>query len=91
MENVTNLKKSFSEINKNWGTQISLAMALIILMIIFSISSRYFFTLSNFVNLGHYMSILGIMAAGCTVALIVGALDVSQTGTAKGSWLGWQE
>jgi ribose transport system permease protein len=78
MENATSLKKSFLEINKNWGTQISLAVALIILMIIFSISSKYFFTVSNFVNLGHYMSILGIMAAGCTVALIVGALDVSQ-------------
>ena len=78
MENENNLKRSFLDLNKKWGTQISLAVALVILIVIFSTFSKYFFTFNNFVNIGHYMSILGIMAAGCSVALIVGALDVSQ-------------
>lgn len=68
----------FSEINRDWGTQISLTAAIIILAVVFSIASPYFFTVKNLVNVGHYMSIMGILAAGCTVALIIGALDVSQ-------------
>lgn len=71
-------RTKFSEINRDWGTQLSLLGAILLLVIVFSIASPYFFTVKNFVNLGHYMSIIGILAAGCTVALIIGALDVSQ-------------
>ena len=71
-------RTKFAEINRDWGTQISLLGAIIILGIVFSIASPYFFTIKNLVNVGHYMSIMGILAAGCTVALIIGALDVSQ-------------
>ena len=71
-------KTKFSVINRDWGTQISLVVAIILLGIVFSSISPYFLTIKNIVNLGHYMSIIGILAAGCTVALIIGALDISQ-------------
>jgi len=74
----SNTKTVISEINRDWGTQLSLLGAIILLGIVFSILSPYFFTIKNLVNVGHYMSIMGILAAGCTVALIIGALDVSQ-------------
>jgi len=73
-----NIKKNIAELNKNWGPQISLAVALILLLILFSSTSPFFFTSSNLANIGLYMTILGVMAAGATVALIVGMLDVSQ-------------
>jgi ribose transport system permease protein len=75
---VSGSRTRFAEINRDWGTQISLLGAIIILGVVFSIASPYFFTIKNLVNVGHYMSIMGILAAGCTVALIIGALDVSQ-------------
>jgi len=74
----SNFKPRLTEINRSWGTQLSVLGAILLLMIVFSISSPYFFTFKNLVNVGHYMSIMGILAAGCTVALIIGALDVSQ-------------
>ena len=64
--------------NQNWSSQISLAAALILICIVFSILSPFFFTRLNFVNIGHYLPPFAIMAAGCTVALTLGALDVSQ-------------
>jgi ribose transport system permease protein len=77
-QNSSNVRTRFSELNRDWGTQLSLLGAIILLSIVFSIASPYFFTIKNLVNVGHYMSIMGILAAGCTVALIIGALDVSQ-------------
>jgi ribose transport system permease protein len=77
-ERYSNVRTRFSELNRDWGTQISLLGAIILLSIVFSIASPYFFTIKNLVNVGHYMSIMGMLAAGCTVALIIGALDVSQ-------------
>ncbi len=71
-------KTVLGEINRTWGTQLSVLGAILLLVIGFSVASPYFFTFNNLVNVGHYMSIMGILAAGCTVALIIGALDVSQ-------------
>jgi ribose transport system permease protein len=65
-------------INKNWGQQVSLGIALIILLVFFTSTSKYFFQYNNFVNLGHYMPVLGIMAVGCHIALLMGMLDLSQ-------------
>jgi ribose transport system permease protein len=75
---MANIKKYISEVNKNWGPQLSLLVALATLMIFFGNASEFFFTLSNFSNIGLYMTILGVMAVGATMALIVGCLDVSQ-------------
>lgn len=78
MENINNFKKRLLDINKNWGAQLSIFIAIILLVIIFSASSKYFFTIRNLTNIGFYMAIVGVMAAGCSVALITGLLDISQ-------------
>lgn len=51
---------------------------LVILCIIFGINSEYFFQFRNIMNIGTYASIMGTMAAGLTVAMLLGGLDVSQ-------------
>lgn len=59
-------------------SDISTLIALVLLCIIFGFGSEYFFTLSNLMNIGSYASIMGTMAAGLTVAMLLGGLDVSQ-------------
>lgn len=65
-------------IRKLMKSDISTIIALIILCLIFGLSSPYFFTFSNIMNIGTYASIMGTMAAGLTVAMLLGGLDVSQ-------------
>jgi ribose transport system permease protein len=58
--------------------ELSTIIMLVILCVIFGINSEYFFTLRNIMNIGTYASIMGTMAAGLTVAMLLGGLDVSQ-------------
>ena len=69
------LQKKFSKLMKG---NISTVIALIILCLIFGLSSPYFFTFRNLMNIGTYASIMGTMASGLTVAMLLGGLDVSQ-------------
>ena len=57
---------------------ISTVIALIVLCLIFGVASPYFFTFTNVMNIGSYASIMGTMASGLTVAMLLGGLDVSQ-------------
>lgn len=57
---------------------ISVVIALIIMCVFFGIASPYFFTFKNIMNIGTYASIMGTMASGLTVAMLLGGLDVSQ-------------
>lgn len=63
------------------GTTISLILVYIIICIVFTCLSGYFLTIQNFLNIGTYASITGIMAAGVTVAMILGHIDMSQYAT----------
>ena len=63
---------------KNARGEVSAFIMLIILWIIFGFGSEFFFTFRNIMNIGSYMSIMGTMAAGLTVAMLLGGLDVSQ-------------
>jgi ribose transport system permease protein len=60
------------------GNILSLAIALILLSVVWAILSPYFFTLKNIMNVLMFASILAIRASGLTVAMITGALDISQ-------------
>jgi len=60
------------------GQEASLIIALILMCIVFTILSPYFLSLKNIINIGIYASIMGVMAAGLTVAMILGGMDVSQ-------------
>ena len=58
-------------------TETSLAAVLVIVAIIFSFSSPYFLTLSNFSDLIEAYSVTTILAAGVFVVLVSGGIDIS--------------
>jgi len=64
-------------------TEIALIAANLATFAIFSLSSPYFLTLSNFVNLIEAYSVTTILAAGVFVVLVSGGIDVSFTATAS--------
>ena len=51
--------------------------ALVVLCIVLSLASPYFFTLRNIFNVLQGMSTIGIMAVGATMVLVSGGLDLS--------------
>jgi len=76
----------------------SLLIGLIVICIIMSILSPYFFSVKNFLNIGLAASVSGTMAAGLTIYMLMGALELSQystsafCGTLMGvllAWHGW--
>jgi len=56
----------------------SIFLALILISIVWSILTPFYFTAANFKNILVYISANGIMAAGLTVTLVLGGLDLSQ-------------
>ena len=60
----------------------SLLIALIVLCIVMSILSPYFFTVKNIMNIGLATSVSGTMVAGLTVYMLMGSLELSQYATA---------
>ena len=79
------LGNTIGRLIKNGGTTFSLIIVYIIICIVFSFLSPYFFTVSNFLNIGTYASIIGVMAAGSTIAMLLGAIDISQYAVATTS------
>ena len=63
---------------KSGGTTLSLIIVYILMCTVFSILSPYFLKVKNFTNILVYMSITGVMAAGVTVTMLLGAMDISQ-------------
>jgi ribose transport system permease protein len=60
------------------GEIVSILIALILLCAFFSLTSPYFLTIKNILNFTMNTSILGIMAAGLFIAMVIGEIDVSQ-------------
>lgn len=56
----------------------SVLIAVVALSIVWSLASPYFLTVANIKNIGVYMSAAGIIAAGVTVSMLLGGLDLSQ-------------
>ena len=50
---------------------------LVVIGALFTLLSPYFFSIGNFLNIGLAVSITGVAAAGATVALLSGSLDLS--------------
>lgn len=63
-------------------TETALAAATLFAGLILSLSSPYFLTLPNFVNLVEAYSVTTILAAGVFVVLVSGGIDISFTATA---------
>jgi len=57
----------------DWGLYIALAA----MILFFSLASPYFLTLPNLLNIGEAMAVTGIIAAGLTIVLIAGQLDLT--------------
>jgi ribose transport system permease protein len=60
------------------GEIFSILIALILLCAFFSLTSPYFLTIKNILNFTMNTSILGIMASGLFIAMVIGEIDVSQ-------------
>lgn len=73
-----------TRVNRTW-TKLRSALAgaggpligLILLCIALSIASPYFLTLRNILNIVDQVTILGVMAVGMTLVLIIGGIDLS--------------
>ena len=57
--------------------ELALFIIFLIVFIVFSFSSEYFFTLRNIMNVSGQMSIILIAAIGFSVLLIAGEVDIS--------------
>lgn len=68
--------RAFLKRQDNWNI-IGLIITLIIVMALASITSPYFLSVKNFLNIGQAISIRGIIAIGLTIVLITGGLDLS--------------
>ena len=77
-----NREKTFGEKLKRFfrvnSSQVSMFVAVAVFFIIVSILSPYFLTMVNMRNLMMSMSVYGLLAAGVTIALLLGGLDLSQ-------------
>ncbi len=57
--------------------EIGVLMALIVLLILFSFLSPYFFSVNNLLNVVRQVSLLGIIAMGMTMIIVSGEIDLS--------------
>ena len=82
MENKVSIGTRLKVAGKNTVSSYgSVLIAVIALSIVWSFASPYFLTAANFKNIGVYMSASGIIAAGVTVSMLLGGLDLSQMAT----------
>lgn len=82
MENKVSIGTRLKAAGKNTVSSYgSVLIAVIALSIVWSFASPYFLTAANFKNIGVYMSASGIIAAGVTVSMLLGGLDLSQMAT----------
>jgi ribose transport system permease protein len=58
-------------------TEMTLLFVFAGVVIVFTILSRYFFTLDNFMKIGLYTAQMGVLSTGMTMALLSGGLDIS--------------
>lgn len=73
--NIQSKIKRFIKIN---SSQVSMFVAVAVFFCIISVLSPYFLTATNMRNLGMSMATYGVLAAGVTVCMLLGGLDLSQ-------------
>ena len=78
METIKNSLTKQKIKNLTQGMNFSLVIAILIVGIVLSTKSEFFFSLQNFSNMGLSASVSGIMAAGLTISMVMGAFDLSQ-------------
>jgi ribose transport system permease protein len=78
MDKNTALKNAGKRFYRSNATQLTLLAVMIVLCIGISILSPYFFQESNLMNILVAVSVSGTMAAGLTVVMLMGCIDLSQ-------------
>lgn len=80
MEKTANKRgmSAFKKFTRNNSTEFTLLLILIAFCILAAILSPYFLTPSNLANIGTSMSYIGTIAAGLTVVMLMGGIDLSQ-------------
>jgi len=63
---------------RNNSSEFTLLLVLIAFIILSAILSPHFLTASNLANIGTSMSYIGVIAAGLTVVMLMGGIDLSQ-------------
>lgn len=76
MDNTAKKKMILGTLTKSY--EFSLLLALVVICVVLSFLSPYFFTLKNFMNIGLISAVAGTMAAGLTIYMLMGALELSQ-------------
>jgi len=74
-ELILNSKNFFKRLFENKETGV--IIALIVLIVFFSLTAENFLSSSNFINVARQVSIIAIMALGMTVVIIAGGIDLS--------------
>lgn len=59
------------------GSELTILLAFILVIIAFSIVTPHFLSMDNFLNIGIYSAVTGITAASTTLALVAGCIDIS--------------
>lgn len=72
MENTVTKKRKFKS-----STELTVFIAYVALVVLFSFIAPYFLTVSNVVNIFLYSAVMGVCAAGITMVIIAGGLDIS--------------
>ncbi|MGI9862121.1 ABC transporter permease [Moorella naiadis] len=62
---------------ENWRAEISVGLSLVLIFLLLSIISPYFFTKGNLLNIIYQVSTLGIIAVGQTMVIITAGIDLS--------------
>jgi ribose/xylose/arabinose/galactoside ABC-type transport system permease subunit len=57
--------------------QIGIALAFLLMVIIFSVLSPVFFTYGNFINIANQTAIISVLAFGMTMVMLAGGIDLS--------------
>jgi ribose/xylose/arabinose/galactoside ABC-type transport system permease subunit len=60
-----------------WISQFGIVLAFIFMVIVFSLLSRSFFTLGNFVNIANQTATVSVIAFGMTIVMLAGGIDLS--------------
>jgi ribose/xylose/arabinose/galactoside ABC-type transport system permease subunit len=75
-----NIVNTTKNLQRKVGSEFTILLAYVLIIIVFSIMSPFFFTTDNFLNIGIYSAVTGITAASTTLALIAKCIDISVGG-----------
>jgi len=71
------MKTSFKKAIVAFFRKIGILLVLLLLLVLFSLTSKAFFTMNNLLNVARQVSMLGIVSVGMTFVMLTGGIDLS--------------